>query len=414
MDRAAAPAPGRLELLLTLGALAAFGSLSIAMYLPGLPTMAREFGGSATGVQDTVAAFSLGLCLGQLVYGPASDRWGRRGPLLLGIGLYLAATMACLLAWDLNSLIAFRFVQGLGGCAGVVISRAIVRDRFTAAEAAGVYSTLMLVLGVAPILSPLAGGWVIALFGWRAVFWVLLVFGLILGAIVILRLGESTSVAMREDARTEHPFRSYWAVLTDRRVAPFVACGGFVSAGTFIYMTLSPHLFIEGFGVRPTDFGWFYGAGSLAILIGSQVNRVMLRRLSSGDLLRWTTRLNLAACLLMAATVWRWPLAIPAFLGPLCLAFVMNGFSSPNAAAEAMAAAGWRAGAVSALMGFAQFGMGAVFALLAVRLVEGSALDVALMLCATGVGAVLCLLFAPRPSGQKDAARLADSQLRIQ
>jgi DHA1 family bicyclomycin/chloramphenicol resistance-like MFS transporter len=179
-------------------------------------------------------------------------------------------------------------------------------------------------------------------------------------------------------------------------------------------MTLSPHLFIEGYSVRPTDFGWFYGTGSLAILIGSQVNRVMLRRFSSGDLLRWTTRFNLAACVLMAATVWRWPLLIPAFLGPLCLAFVMNGFSSPNAAAEAMAAAGWRAGAVSALMGFAQFGMGAVLTLLAVRLVEGSALDVALMLCATSVSAVLCLLFAPGPTRPRDAAGLADSQLRIQ
>ncbi len=408
-DQAPSVGPGRLELLLTLGALAAFGSLSIAMYLPGLPLMTAEFGGAATGVQDTVAAFSLGLCLGQLVYGPASDRWGRRLPLLVGIGLYLAATVACIFATDLSALIAFRFIQGLGGCAGVVISRAIVRDRFTPRESAGVYSTLMLILGVAPILSPLAGGWVIAAFGWRAVFWVLLAFGIVLGAIVALRLGESTSATTRFAARAEHPFRSYWAILTDRQVAAFIACGGFVSAGTFIYMTLSPHLFIDGFGVSATNFGWFYGAGSLAILIGSQVNRLLLRRYTSHHLLIWSTRLNLVACLLMLASVARWPQLIPAFLIPLCLAFTMNGLSSPNAAAEAMGAAGWRAGAVSALMGFAQFGMGAVLAALAIRLIEGSGFEIAAMLSATSACAVVCLMFARRAPAEAPYNGLADS-----
>lgn len=388
------PETGRLELLLTLGALAAFGSLSIAMYLPGLPAMAREFHGSTTGVQDTVAAFSLGLCVGQLIYGPISDRWGRRAPLLFGIGLYLVATLACILASNLPTLVAFRFVQGLGGCAGVVISRAIVRDRFTPQESAGVYSTLMLILGVAPILSPLAGGWIIAGFGWRAVFWVLLAFGVLLGAVVWLRLRESSSAASRLQARSEHPFRSYLAILADRQVAAFVVCGGFVAAGTFIYMTMSAHLLIDGYGVPPTAFGWLYGAGSLAVLIGSQVNRVLLNRFSSHRLLVWSTRLNLAACLVMLASVSRWPGLIPAFLIPLCLAFSMNGLSSPNAAAEAMGAAGWRAGAVAAVMGFAQFGMGALLATIAVRVLDGTAFEIAAMLCVTSACAVGCLLFA--------------------
>lgn len=391
------PEPGRLELLLILAGLAAFGSLSVAMYLPGLPAMAREFHGSMTGVQDTVASFSLGLCFGQLIYGPISDRWGRRTPLLVGIGVFVVATLACTLAADLRSLVALRFVQGLGGCAGVVISRAIVRDRFAPQDAAGVYSALMLILGVAPILSPLAGGWIIAAFNWRAVFWVLLGFGVLLGTVVWFRLGESCSEATRVQARAEHPFRGYWTILTDWRVMAFVLCGGVGAAGTFVYMTMSSHLLIEIYGVAPTAFGWIYGAGSLSVLIGSQVNRLLLKRHASRTLLVWSTRLNTAGAVLLLASVLIWPDSVAAFAIPLCLAFSMNGLSMPNSAAEAMAASGWRGGSVAAVLGFVQFGLGAVAAWFAVRLLSGHAVDLAALLVAFGLVAMLCVAFAGAP-----------------
>lgn len=397
MDNVRTTGPGRLELLLILAGLAAFSSLSIAMYLPGLPAMAREFHGSVTGVQDTVASFSLGLCIGQLIYGPISDRWGRRWPLLFGIVVYIAATVACILAGDLKTLVALRFVQGLGACAGVVISRAVVRDRFTPQESASVYSTLMVILGAAPILSPLAGGWIIAGFGWRAVFWFLLAFGVLVGAAVVFRLGESCSAATREQARSEHPFRGYLAILMDRRVSAFVLCGGFVSAGTFVYMALSAHLLIDGYGVAPTAFGWIYGAGSLSVLIGSQINRSLLKRYSSRTLLIWSTRVNAAACVLLLISVQLRPEMVLAFVIPLCLAFSMNGLSSPNAAAEAMGACGWRGGSVAAVLGFAQFGMGAVGALFAGRFLAGGPTDVAILLIASGLAAVGCVMLAGKP-----------------
>jgi DHA1 family bicyclomycin/chloramphenicol resistance-like MFS transporter len=407
MKTQARPA-GRLELLFILAGLAAFGSLSVAMYLPGLPAMAREFHGSMTGVQNTVAAFSLGLCLGQLVYGPASDRWGRRTPLLLGTGLYIAASLACLLAPSLELLVGFRFIQGLGGCAGVVISRAIVRDRFAPHEAAGVYSTLMLILGIAPILSPLAGGWIIAVWGWRAVFWFLLGFGVLIGAIVLFRLAETCSPQTRLQARSEHPFRGYWAIMTDRQVLAFVLCGGFVSAGTFVYMAQSSHVLIEGYGVGTTAFGWVYGLGPLSVLLGSQLNRLLLKRHSSRRLLAWSTGVNLAACLLLFCCVTLRPVSLAAFIAPLCLAFSMNGLSNPNAAAEAMAASGWRGGSVAAVMGFFQFGLGALGAWLAGLLTSGSAGEVALTLCASGALATLCVFLAgpTPPHGQEPEAEL--------
>lgn len=389
---------GRLELLLILGALAAFGSLSVAMYLPGLPAMAAEFRGTAAEIQNTVAAFAFGLCLGQLAYGPASDRWGRRGPLLAGIGLYCVASLACLMAPNLDTLIAFRFIQGLGGCAGMVISRAIVRDHFPPSQAAGVYSSLMLIIGVAPILSPLAGGWIIAAFGWRAVFWVLLGFGALIAAVVLFRLDETSTAETRVQAAAENPFAGYWAILRNRQVMAFVLCGGFASAGTFIYMAQSAHLMIETYGVPMTSFGWIYGAGSLAVLVGSQINRWLLRNQTSRSLLVWSTGLNLAACLSLLAAVAVWPGLLVAFVGPLWLAFLMNGLSNPNAAAEAMAASGWRGGSVAAMLGFSQFGLGAAAAWLANLTSTGGALPLALMLCASSLAAVACVLVAgPTP-----------------
>lgn len=395
--------PGRLELMAILAGLAAFGSLSVAMYLPGLPAMAREFNGSMTGVQDTVASFSLGLCFGQLIYGPISDRWGRRAPLLFGIVLFIAATLACILAADLKALVALRFVQGLGGCAGVVISRAVVRDRFTPQESAGIYSALMLILGVAPILSPLAGGWIIVAFGWRAVFWFLFGFGVLLGLIVLFRLSESCTEATRVKARSEHPFRGYWAILADWRVMAFVLCGGFGAAGTFLYMTMSAHLLIELYGVAPTAFGWVYGAGSLSVLIGSQFNRLLLKRHSSRALLVWSTRLYTVGAVLLLFSVLRWPDSVAAFAIPLCLAFSMNGLSMPNSAAEAMAASGWRGGSVAAVLGFVQFGLGAVAAWLAVRFLSGHAVDLAALLVIFGMIAMVCVTFAgPTKSDHPD------------
>jgi DHA1 family bicyclomycin/chloramphenicol resistance-like MFS transporter len=396
------PAPlrsGRLELLLILGALAAFGSLSVAMYLPGLPAMAVEFGGSAAEIQNTVAAFAFGLCLGQLAYGPASDRWGRRGPLLIGVGLYCLASLACLMATTLEALVAFRFIQGLGGCAGMVISRAIVRDHFPPSQAAGIYSSLMLIIGVAPILSPLAGGWIIAAFGWRAVFWCLLAFAVLIAAVVLFRLGETSTTETRVQAAAENPFAGYWALLGNRQVMAFVLCGGFASAGTFIYMAQSAHLIIEVYGVATTAFGWVYGAGSFAVLIGSQINRWLLRHRTSRALLVWSTRLNLAASLLLLGAVYLWPGALLAFVAPLCLAFLMNGLSNPNTSAEAMAASGWRAGSVAAMLGFSQFGLGAAAASLAGMFSTGAPFEVALMLSACSLGAMVCVLIAgPTPA----------------
>ena len=180
-------------LVILLGALTAFAPMSIDMYLPSLPAIAEGLGASAAQAQGTVAAFLAGMAIGQFFYGPASDRLGRRGPILLGIAIYIAASAACAMATSIEMLTVSRFVQALGGCAGGVVVRAVVRDRFNHTETARMLSLLTLIMGLAPILAPILGGALLALGGWRLNFWALAVFGVACGLAAFLWLKESRS-----------------------------------------------------------------------------------------------------------------------------------------------------------------------------------------------------------------------------
>src|SRR5690606_3765233 len=163
-------------LIALLGAMSAIGPLAIDMYLPSFPAIAREMGTNVAGIEQTLAAYFIGLSLGQLFYGPLADRFGRKAPLYLGLGVFAAASIGCALAGSVAALSALRFLQALGGCAQMVIARAIVRDRFDERDAVRVFSALILVMGVAPILAPLLGGWFVVYLGWRSIFWFLAAF----------------------------------------------------------------------------------------------------------------------------------------------------------------------------------------------------------------------------------------------
>ncbi|HMP62501.1 MAG TPA: MFS transporter, partial [Phenylobacterium sp.] len=190
MDRAPPSLPPATPwgLVILLGALTAFAPMSIDMYLPSLPAIGQDFQAGAAGVQITVAAFFAGMALGQFFYGPASDRFGRRAPILVGVTIYVAASAACALATSVDMLIAARFVQALGGCAGGVVARAVVRDRFDHTETARMLSLLTLIMGIAPIVAPLLGGLILQVAGWRAIFWTLALFGAVVGLVTLLRL----------------------------------------------------------------------------------------------------------------------------------------------------------------------------------------------------------------------------------
>ncbi|MFN3581697.1 MAG: multidrug effflux MFS transporter, partial [Pseudomonas sp.] len=239
-----------LKFLLILGGLSAFGPLAIDLYLPAFPAMAESFGTDSKHIQLSLAAYFVGLAIGQVFYGPVADRYGRRKPLLFGIGLFATASLACALAPTLEWLLAARFAQALGGCAGMVVTRAVVRDLCTPIEAAKAFSQLMLVMGIAPILAPLAGGWILTIGDWSLIFLFLTTFAALFALAVFFGLPET----LAQD-RPKSPLSSAWGRYMGLLREPLFMChaltGGFAMAGMFAYIAGSPFIIIELYGVSP-------------------------------------------------------------------------------------------------------------------------------------------------------------------
>ena len=372
-------------LALTLGTLTAFAPMSIDMYLPSFPTLQREFAGHPGLVQATLSMFFVGLAIGQGFYGPISDRFGRKAPLFFGIVLYAASSVMAALTPSLEGLVVARFLQGIGGCAGMVIARAIVRDLFDERDSARMLTTLMLVMGLAPILAPLVGGQLLAAFGWQSIFWVLTGFGLVCLALVAFALRESLPRERRVPGGVMVALANYWFLMRDGRFLGYVLTGASVMAGMFAYIAGSPFVFIELHGVPAEHYGFIFGLNAIGLIAASQINHRLLVRHSGRAILRVATVGYAAATLLVALNVLT---GIGGFIGlliPLFLCVSSLGFIAPNTAAAAMALHGRIAGAASAFLGILQFGVGAVLAALVGVLADGTARPMGLLIAACGL-----------------------------
>ncbi len=365
------------KLTILLGILAAFGPLSIDTYLSGLPAIGREFRVDDAAAQLTLSMFFVGLAFGQALYGPIADRLGRRGPLLVGCALYAVAAVGCALARSINALIAMRFVQAIGGCAGMVISRSVVRDLFDAHESARMYSFLMLVMGVAPILAPLLGGQLLVLFGWRAIFWMLTGFGLLCFVMVAVGLPETLPPERRTTAGLGQVLRVYGGLLRDRQFIGYTLIGGLISASMFAYISGSPFVFIELYGVAPQNYGWIFGTNAFGIIAASQINRWLLARFRTEAILRTALVTIMVAGVVLVTLAATDTGGLVGLLIPLFVCIAGYGFVSPNATALAMASYGRTAGSASALLGTLQFALGAGAGALVGMLANGTALPMA-------------------------------------
>jgi MFS transporter, DHA1 family, multidrug resistance protein len=384
------PRPITLNLILILGILSAYGPITIDLYMPALPTIGQEF--QTDRIQQTMSVYFLGMALGQLFMGPLSDKFGRKRPLLFGCALYALASLGCALSPSLEALLLFRFLQALGGCAGMVLTVSMVRDLFAVKDSARVFSYLVLVMGLAPILAPLVGGQLLLYSGWRVIFLILMGFGLLCFVMVAVGLPESLPLERRNKMALANLASNYRGLLTDLRFTAYALPSSFIGAGFTVYLASAALVFIEVYGVAPQHFGWIFGLNAVGLIGMSQVNAWLLRRYSSDFILnRATFALMLVALALLV-------LAITGFGGMIGLWIALffcvggSGLIRPNATARAMAPFPEKAGSASALLNSVGAGLGALTGYFVSLFHAKSALPMALMLALCYVVAWLLLL----------------------
>jgi DHA1 family bicyclomycin/chloramphenicol resistance-like MFS transporter len=271
----------QLNLIIILGALAALGPFSIDTYLPGFPAIAEDLDTTISKVSLTLTSYFIGISVGQLIYGPMLDRFGRKKPLILGLGLYFLTSVTCIFVPNIDLLIGLRLLQALGGCVGMVATRAIVRDRFEVKEIARAFSSLILVMGVAPIIAPTIGGYIANALGWRYIFVLLSLFSAALIIILHNFLSESKEPDRDVSLKISSIIKNYWKVLKNREFVLYGFAGSMAMAGLFVYIAGSPFVFMELLGFSEKSYGWLFGLNAFGFIAGSQLNRHVLKKRDS-------------------------------------------------------------------------------------------------------------------------------------
>ncbi|GLZ16162.1 Bcr/CflA family drug resistance efflux transporter [Actinomadura sp. NBRC 104425] len=390
------PTAGRLRTIVILGGLTAVAPLSLDMYLPALPQLADDLSTSASTAQLTLTACVFGLALGQAVAGPLSDAWGRRRPLMIGLAAYAVASLLCVAAPNVQTLIALRLVQGMTGSAGIVIARAVVRDRYDGAAAARYFSALMLVNGLAPILAPVLGGQLLRVTPWPGVFAVLAGIGVALLLAALAWLEESLPPERRATSGLGATLRTFRSLLADRTFAGYAAALALSFAGLFAYISGAPFVLQDIFGLSPQAFSVVFGVNALGIVAAGQVGgrlagRVALRRLLGVGLAVETVG---AAALVSAVLAGA---GLAAVLPALFLVVAAQGLVMPNSTALALSGRPPRvAGSASALVGVGQFAIGGAVAPLTGIAGPDTAVPMAVTIAVVAVGAVAAAV-AARP-----------------
>ncbi|WP_203231195.1 multidrug effflux MFS transporter [Nocardioides caldifontis] len=388
------------RVVLLLGSLIALGPLSIDLYLPALPELTDDLDASPSAVQLTLTGILVGLGVGQLLIGPLTDVYGRRRPLLIGITLSVVASLLCAVAPSILVLDVLRVLQGIGAAAAAVVAMAVVRDLFTGRAAAAVISRLVMVMGLAPVLAPSLGSAVLEVGSWRTMFLVLAGLGVVLAVVAAVGLKETLPAERRAAPGVRSTLQGYGVLLRDPSLVGYMAIASLTMAAVFAYVSGASFVLQDGFGVDSRTFALLFGVGAVGLIVSSQLNVALLRRFRPETIL--TAALTVAA-LGGAVLLFDAVTGTGGLLGivvPIWLVLATVALCGPNATALALAPHGQRAGAAAALLGAAQFAVGAAIAPLTGLGEAGSAVPMA----ATISGALLLaavlvrLVLRPRPS----------------
>ena len=378
--------------IFTLGLLSALGPFSIDMYLPGFKQIAADLNTTVSYVSLSLSSYFIGVSVGQLLYGPLLDRYGRKKPLYTGLVIYLLASVGCAFIHSADALIYMRFLQALGGCAGMVAARALVRDLFPVNENARVFSLLMLVIAVSPIIAPTAGGYMAATFGWQSIFVVLaaIAFLNIIAVYVWLPAGQGPdhNMSLKPAAIT----RGFWEVMKVPQFYTYALTGSVAAAGLYAYIAGSPYVFMKLFGVTEQQYGWIFAIIAAGLIIASQLNTLLLRKYSSEQIVRVALFCqSLAGIALLLGALFN-VLGLYSTVVLIWIFLGTQGFTFPNASALSIAPFSKNAGTASALMGAIQLGIGALTTGLVSLWTDQSEIPMAAVMCICAVSSFILLL----------------------
>ncbi len=387
----------RTIIILILGLLSALGPFSIDMYLPGFPVMAADLHTSIDYVSYSLSSFFIGVSVGQLLYGPLLDRFGRKRPLYAGLIVYILASIGCALAPTIEILIAFRFFQALGGCVGMVAPRAMVRDVFPLKENARIFSLLILILGVSPIIAPSVGSFIISAFGWSHVFTVLSVVAFLTLLVVIYWLPESRQPDPSFSLKPKAILGNFFTVMKEPQFYTYALAGGISAAGLFAYLAGSPFVFMELFHATQQQYGMIFGLIAAGLITCSQLNTLLLKKYTSNQIIQIVLILQTMIGIALLGGTLSESLGLYETVLLIALFLSCQGFNFPNSSALSMAPFSREAGSASALMGAIQMGLGSLASALVGLLSDGTAVPMTgVMAGCAFIGLVILMLGSRR------------------
>lgn len=380
-------------MVLLLGLLVSFAPMSIDLYLPAMPLMARDLMTDAESIQLTLSVYMVGYAIAQTFFGPFSDRFGRKPTILAGTAVYLVASVACAMATSVEQLIVFRLFQSIGAAAGPVVARAVVRDMFTREEAARMYSVVTTVVAIAPVIAPVLGGFVVVWLGWRANFWILTGFGATAALLVIFMLPETNRMRDPTATRLGQMMRNFATMLSSRTYFGYILTimGNFT--GLFAYLLGASFVLVDRLGMTPTAFGWSFGAASVGFMSGAFLGSRLVRRLGIERMCLMGTLCTAGGGAAVFTLIWLDIITIWSIIVPTVVYFFGMGLSQPNIQAGAISPFPQMAGAAASLLGLAQYiSAGLLFTLLGLFNFDATFL-LATMMGVSGVFAFATFVF---------------------
>jgi len=381
-----------LRLIITLGLLSGLVAAAVDMYLPAMPALAQALNSDIGAVQQTLAMFLLGAAVSQAIFGPLADRFGRRPVLLVGMALFALASLLCTQVVSVEQLIVLRLAQALGAAAGNVVVQALIRDLYEHDEAARMLSFVMGVMTVIPLLAPAVGGYLLVWAGWQSIFWCLSLFGLLAVLLVYFAVPETLPVEKRQPLHPAHLLRAYWHIVSHRDAMAYNLCGGFVFATMFAFITASPFVYIEYFGVEPQYFGYLFGANIVLMMGCNYLNGRWVKRLGSQRLLRMGISIHVIAAAFLLLNSFTGMAGLAGVVVPCVVTVGVLGLVASNSTSAALSCFDSHGGKASGVLGVTRMGLGAVSGAVVGLLHNGSILVMATVMLVCAILAWLSLM----------------------